>query len=138
MTDFQEIKKDVLLFDGVCNLCNGSVQMVLKYDKNHRFLFASLQSGFGQKVLEHFNLPTDNFHSFILLRQGKILHKSTAALEVARKLGGLWPLLYVFIAVPPFIRHAMYDVIARNRYRWFGRREACMIPTEDLKQRFLE
>ena len=127
----------VILFDGLCNLCSGSVQFVIKHDPRHQFRFASLQSHYGQQLLQQSGLPTQAFNSFILYQDGKVYTKSTAALRVARQLNGLWPLLYGFIIVPAFIRNAVYNFIARNRYRWFGKREACWLPTPELKSLFI-
>jgi predicted DCC family thiol-disulfide oxidoreductase YuxK len=127
----------LILFDGVCNLCSGSVQFILKRDKGKKFLFASLQSAAGQKILSRFNLPTDNFNSFILYQDGKIFSKSTGALKMFEQLNG-WKWVKIFWIVPRFIRDAVYNVIANNRYKWFGKKEACWLPTPELKARFLE
>jgi len=127
----------IILFDGVCNFCDSTVQFVYKRDRRGVFRYAPLQGEFGQEVLHKYNLPATEFESFILLENGKIYQKSTAALRVTRRLGGLWPLLYTFILVPPFIRDAVYNFIAARRYRWFGKKEACMIPSPELRGRFL-
>ena len=127
----------VIFFDGVCNLCNGAVQFVIKRDKNNYFRFAALQSDFAKSTLSNFSLKVKQGDSFILLENDKVYEQSTAALRVAKKLGGLWPLLYAFIIVPPFIRNAVYKLIARNRYRWFGKQESCWVPTPALKSKFL-
>lgn len=127
----------VVLFDGVCNLCSGTVQFIIKRDKQARFRFASLQSAFGQQALQQNGLSTNELASFILLQNGKIYTKSTGALRVAKQLDGLWPFLYVFILVPPFIRNGIYNWVARNRYKWFGKQESCWLPTPDLKARFI-
>ena len=129
--------KPVILFDGVCNLCTGSVQFILKRDKEKKFLFASLQSNYGQKLLQQLNLPTDTFNSFILYQDGKIFTRSTAALKMFQELKG-WKWVKIFWIVPKFIRNAVYNLIAKNRYNWFGKKEECMIPTPDLKARFLD
>lgn len=138
MNDPDEIKTPVILFDGVCNLCNGVVQFIIKQDRKKVFWFASLQSGFGQKVLKKFCLSGDSFDSFILFDKNKMYTKSTAALMVARQLPGGWKLLLVFIIVPPLIRNAVYDFIAKNRYNWFGKRASCLIPSPALQSRFLD
>ncbi len=130
--------KQVILFDGVCNLCNGAVLFVIKRDKNVKFSFASLQSSFGQIQLKQHGLSSDELSTIVLLKDGRIFTKSTAALEIAKELDGFWPALYFFKIVPSFIRNPVYDLISRNRYRWFGKREACMIPTPELKARFIE
>ena len=127
----------IILFDGVCNLCNKSVQTVLRKDKTGIFKFASLQSDVGQKLLKEYNLPTENFGSFVLIQNGKIYLKSTAALIVAKQLSGPIKLLYGFMIVPAFIRNFFYNIIAKNRYKWFGKMDECMIPTPEIKSRFL-
>ena len=129
--------KPVILFDGVCNLCSASVQFILKRDKEKNFLFASLQSDYGQKLLKRYDLPTDTFNSFILFEEGKIFTRSTAALKMFSQLKG-WKWVRLFGAVPKFIRDAVYNVIAKNRYRWFGKKNECWLPTPELKARFLD
>jgi predicted DCC family thiol-disulfide oxidoreductase YuxK len=128
----------VVLFDGVCNLCNHSVQFIIKKDKKKQFLFASLQGKAGKKVLEKFNLPADNFNSFILVEGDQVYTRSTGVLKMLRRLGGGWKLFYGFIIVPKFIRNAVYNWIAKNRYKWYGKRDECMVPTPELRERFLE
>jgi predicted DCC family thiol-disulfide oxidoreductase YuxK len=132
------VDKPVILFDGVCNLCNSSVQFVLHRDKKKQFLFGSLQGSFGQHLLKEQNMPADNLHSFILKENDAVYTKSTAALRVLKILGGGWRLLYIFIVVPKFIRDGVYGFIARNRYRWFGKKEECWVPTPEWKNRFIE
>lgn len=127
----------IILFDGVCNLCNSSVQYVIKHDPEGIFKFASLQGETGQQLLKQFALPANNMNSFILIQDNRAYTKSTAALTVARQLKGFATLLYGFIIVPAFIRNAVYNFIAKNRYKWFGKQETCMIPTSALKSRFL-
>ena len=127
----------VILFDGVCNLCNGSVQFVLLRDKAGYFKFTSLQSEAGQALLEKFNLPKEEYNSFILVEGDQIFFRSTAALRVAKKLDGPWKALYVFNIIPAFIRDGVYNFIAKNRYRFFGKRETCMLPRPEWKSRFL-
>jgi predicted DCC family thiol-disulfide oxidoreductase YuxK len=129
--------KPIILFDGICNLCNGAVQFVIKHDPEGKFLFASLQSEAGQEVLKQYNLPAGNFNSFILVQNEKIYNKSTAALKVARQMKGAWSWLYIFIVIPKFIRDAVYTWIAQNRYKWFGKKDTCMLPSPELKTRFL-
>lgn len=128
----------IILFDGVCNLCERSVQTVLKYDRQGYFHFASLQSDAGRKLLQQFGLPADELKSFVLIENGKAFTRSTAALRVAGKLGGPWKLLYPFIVLPAFLRNAVYDLIAANRYRWFGKKEACWLPKPEWTSRFLD
>ena len=129
--------KPIILFDGVCNFCNGAVLFVIRHDKSARFTFVSLQSTFGQEKLKQFGLSSDELSTIVLLNKGRIFTKSSAALEIARHLDGLWPLFPLLKIVPSRVRDFAYDFIARNRYRWFGKREACMIPTPKLKSRFL-
>ncbi|MBS1919408.1 MAG: thiol-disulfide oxidoreductase DCC family protein [Bacteroidetes bacterium] len=130
--------KSILLFDGVCNLCNHSVQFIIKRDKKKRFLFASLQGKTGQELFSKFNLPLNGFNSFVLIENEKAYTRSTGALKVCKKLKGGWRLLYAFIIVPKFIRDGVYNLIAKKRYKWFGKREKCMVPTQELKERFLD
>jgi predicted DCC family thiol-disulfide oxidoreductase YuxK len=127
----------IVLFDGVCNLCNGAVQFIIRHDKKNIFMFASLQSEVGRKILEQYNFPLDELNSFILIENNKAYTRSTGALRVAKKLNGLWPLLYGFIIIPKLLRDGIYNWVGRNRYKWFGKKDACMIPTPELKARFL-
>jgi predicted DCC family thiol-disulfide oxidoreductase YuxK len=129
--------KPLILFDGVCNLCNGSVQFIIKHDKESKFLFASLQSDAGQEILTHFGMRTDDFDTFILLDKGKIYTKSSGVLKEASILGGWFKIFTIFYLVPTFIRDLFYSFVAKNRYRMFGKKEFCMIPTPELKARFL-
>ena len=130
--------KSIILFDGVCNLCNCSVQFIIKRDKRKRFLFTSLQSDAGQDILLQFRLKKSNLNSIILLENGKVYQKSTAILKIFKHLPNFWKISYIFIVIPIFIRDFIYDFIANNRYKWFGKREVCMIPTKELQMRFLE
>jgi predicted DCC family thiol-disulfide oxidoreductase YuxK len=125
----------VLFFDGECNLCNSSVQFVIKRDRKKLFRFAALQSEAGRQALTRY--PGRVPDSFVLLYKDRFYVKSDAALLVCRLLGGGMSLLYGFMVVPRFIRNAVYDMVSRNRYRWFGKRNECMIPTPELKSRFL-
>ena len=127
----------LILFVGVCNLCTGSVKFVLKRDKEKKFTFASLQSTTGQKLLSQFDLPNDTFNSFILYQDGKMYTRSTAALKLFQQLKG-WKWAKIFWIVPKFIRDGVYNLIAKNRYRWFGKKEECWVPTPELKARFLD
>jgi len=130
--------KHIILFDGICNLCNSSVQFVIRNDKKALFKFASLQSAAGQLLLQNGNLSSQKLDSFVLISEGHYYIKSTAALKVLKLLGGPWAALYIFILVPSPIRDAVYDFISKNRYRWFGKRAECMLPSPELKQRFLD
>lgn len=129
--------KSIILFDGVCNLCNNSIIFIIKRDPKDTFRFAPLQEGKGAELIAKHNIDTSRTDSIILIENGKVYVKSTAALRVARKLKGAWPLLYGFIIIPTFIRNWVYDFIARNRYKWYGKKESCMIPTPELKAKFL-
>jgi len=128
----------VILFDGVCNLCNGSVQFVIKHDKAGLFKFASLQSEAGQQLLKKYQLPATNFNSFVLIQDEKAYTKSTAALMVAKQLTGVVKSLYAFSIIPTFIRDGVYNFIAKNRYSWFGKKDSCMIPSANIEARFLK
>jgi predicted DCC family thiol-disulfide oxidoreductase YuxK len=127
---------DVILFDGVCNFCNASINFVIDRDAARRFRFASLQSDFGQRLLAENNRQLTDFDTVLLLREGKLYEKSDAALEIARYLKG-WSWLYLFRFVPRFIRDFFYDIIAKNRYRLFGKSESCRIPTPEEKKLFV-
>lgn len=130
-------QQSIILFDGVCSLCNSVIQFIIKRDKKNYFSFASLQSVQGQKILSQCNPPPNDVNSFVLVENGKPYTRSTGALKVAKKLNGLWPLLYCFIIIPKFIRDGLYKWIAGHRYKWFGRKNECMIPPAELRARFL-
>lgn len=127
----------VLLFDGVCNLCNGFVQFVVKRDPQGIFKFTSLQSEAGQQLMQDHGFNSDKINTVILIKNGKAYSRSDAPLQVVRLFSGLWPLLYIFIIIPKGIRDFIYDWVAKNRYKWFGKKDQCMIPTPELKERFL-
>ena len=126
-----------ILFDGVCNFCNGAVNFIIKRDKKSRIKFAALQSGAGRQLLKEYDLSANIFNSFIFIEEGIVYSHSTAALKVCKYLTAWWPLLYGFIIVPKFIRDGIYKWIAKNRYKWFGRQEQCMIPRPEIRDRFL-
>nr|WP_259545673.1 thiol-disulfide oxidoreductase DCC family protein [Heyndrickxia oleronia] len=126
----------IILFDGVCNFCNGSVQFIIKRDQNKYFKFASLQSEVGAKLLMEYGVNS-SLDSFVLIEDGKLYTKSEAALRVCRSLNGLWKWGYAFRIIPLPIRNLIYDIIAKNRYRWFGKRDSCMIPSKEDQERFL-
>ncbi len=129
--------KSIILFDGICNLCNSTVQFVLKHDKKERFLFASLQSDAAQEILLHFKQDISTLSSLKLIKNGKIYDKSTAALLIVKELNDLWSVLAIFLIIPKFLRDPLYNLIAKNRYKWFGKKEQCMVPHPSLKKRFL-
>lgn len=129
--------RPVVLFDGVCNLCNGAVNFIIDRDARQQFRFASLQSEVGEQLLREYRLPSEYLRSLVLIDNQEACTKSTAALKIARRLDGLWPLCYVFIALPPVFRDYLYNIVARNRYRWFGQSEACRYPTKAERARFL-
>jgi predicted DCC family thiol-disulfide oxidoreductase YuxK len=128
----------IVLFDGVCNLCSSSVQFIIKRDKKNIFRFASLQSEIGQTLLKKNNLSTTELDSFVLVQNGKVYNKSTGALMVAKQLDGASRFLYSFIIIPTFIRDAVYTFIGSNRYKWFGKKETCWLPTPELRSKFLD
>jgi predicted DCC family thiol-disulfide oxidoreductase YuxK len=127
----------IILFDGVCNLCNAAVQFIIRRDDSNHFLFASMQSERGKKILAENNLSSNEMSSFILFENGKVYDRSTAVLRIARKLNGSWRFLYSFIVVPKFIRDGIYRIISKNRYQWFGKKNECMIPTGGIEAKFL-
>ena len=131
----------VVLFDGVCNLCNGAVLFVIDRDPAARFRFAALQSDEARRLLAPHGPDVTRraaeLSSIMILEEGRVYDRSTAALRIARRLSGLWPLLYAAIVIPRPLRDAVYDFVARRRYGWFGREEACRLPTPELRARFL-
>ncbi|MFT5237950.1 MAG: putative DCC family thiol-disulfide oxidoreductase YuxK [Flavobacteriaceae bacterium] len=130
-------KHKIILFDGVCNLCNDSVKVVIKHDKKDIFRFSAIQSAVGVQMASEYGIDISKTDSILLIDKDKIYAKSTAALKIARHLSSGYPLLYGFMIVPNFIRNWVYDIIAKNRYKWFGRKDSCMIPTPELKNKFL-
>ncbi len=128
----------IIFFDGVCNLCNSSVDFIIRRDRKAVFKFISLQSPLATELLAPYPVDTSHMKTFVLLKQNKLFTRSDAALEVARDLDGIWRFLYYFKIVPGFIRNAVYRVISRNRYRWFGKRDTCRLPSASEKARFLE
>lgn len=132
-------KKDlIILFDGECNLCNTSVQFIIEHDKRATFRFSSLQSNYGQQFLKKYRLSSSSFNSMILIDGNKHYFKSSAILRIAKELNGCWPVFYFFIVIPAFVRDFFYTLIARNRYRLFGKIESCWLPTIELKARFID
>lgn len=129
--------KPILLFDGVCNLCNGLVQFIIKRDPAGRFRFTALQSEAGQSLLLEAGLDPSALNTVVMFDNGQFYTHSNVPLQIAWRLGGLWRLFFVFKLVPKWIRDRIYDWIASNRYSWFGKKDSCMIPTPELKQRFI-
>ena len=129
--------KAVVLFDGVCNFCDNSVQFMIKHDPKGYFMYATLQSDTGQALLKKYDIPTEIIDTIVLVENEKAFTQSTAALRIARKLNRLWSLFYIFIIVPPFIRNPVYRFVARNRYKWFGKKDSCMMPDPEIRSRFL-
>ena len=127
----------IILFDGVCNLCNSSVNFIIDRDKKNIFKFAALQSESGQKLLDKFGLNQNDFDSVVLVDENKFYSKSTAALKIVKEFPSLWKALYIFIIIPVPIRNFFYDLIAKNRYRWFGKKDSCRMPSPELKNKFI-
>jgi len=127
----------IILFDGVCNLCNSSVNFIIDRDAKNIFRFASLQSEVGQKILSKFGLNGNEFDSIILISDNKYFIKSTAAINISKDLKFPWKLSVVFLIIPVFLRDYLYDILAKNRYKWFGRKDSCRIPDPEIKNKFL-
>ena len=131
------MEQPIILFDGVCNLCSGSVQWIIRHDKRGHFKFASLQSDFGKNLVAKYNIDP-SLDSVLLVFKSRYFSKSTAALHIAKECNGLWKILFVFIIVPRFFRDWIYNFVAKNRYKWFGKKEECWLPNTDLEARFVE
>ncbi|CAI2768123.1 thiol-disulfide oxidoreductase DCC family protein [Flavobacterium collinsii] len=130
--------KKIILFDGVCNLCNGAVQFIIKHDKKDNFRFVALQSELGIEICKYIGVDQKKIDSIILYNPGVAYYlKSSAAIEIADNLGGIYSLLSVFKILPEKLRNYLYDYVAKNRYKWYGKKESCMIPTVELKAKFL-
>lgn len=130
--------KKIILFDGVCNLCSNAVQYVIEHDKKDIFRFVALQSDLGIEILNHISIDTKNVDSIVLYDPGvAYYYKSTAAIEIAKEFGGIFHLGTIFKIIPAALRNMAYDYVARNRYKWYGKKESCMIPTPELKAKFL-
>ncbi|HSD05634.1 thiol-disulfide oxidoreductase DCC family protein [Flavobacterium sp.] len=131
--------KKIILFDGVCNLCNSAVQFIIEHDKKDVFRFVALQSELGEKILKHIGINPAHIDSIILYEPGiAYYYKSQAAIQISKNLSGFWHFGTVFKIFPKAISDALYDYIAKNRYKWYGKKESCMIPTFELKSKFLE
>ena len=132
------VNKQIIFFDGICNLCEQSVQFIIKHDKNDIFRFVALQSDLGQEILQYIGIADKNIDSIILYIPGKAYYyKSSAAIEIAKNLGGFWHYGTIFRVIPTAIRNNIYDYIAKNRYKWYGKKESCLIPTQKLEAKFL-
>lgn len=136
MKEKQEYKK-IILFDGLCNLCSWSVNFILNRDKKDIFRFASIQSETAKQILSKFKLPVDFEESVILIENNSVYFKSEAALRISKNLRHLWPLLFVLIIVPRFVRDSIYNFIAKNRFKWFGKKESCYTPEKNYNYKFL-
>jgi len=130
--------KKIILFDGVCNLCNGAVQFIIKNDKKDIFRFVALQSELGKEICQYIGVDQTRIDSIILYHPGvAYYYKSSAAIEIAEDLGGIYSLISIFKIFPEKLRNYIYDYIAKNRYKWYGKKESCMIPTPKLRKKFL-
>ena len=132
-----EDQNPVILFDGMCNFCSNSVQFIINRDPSSKFRFASLQSETGKNLIAKSKIDNKNLDSIVLFENGTYYIKSTAVLKIASKLNALWPLFYFFIVIPAPLRDYFYDIVAKNRYKWFGKKEECMVPNAEIKARFL-
>ncbi|ANF98712.1 thiol-disulfide oxidoreductase DCC [Paenibacillus bovis] len=138
MEELLQGEHPIVLVDGVCHFCQGATKFIIKRDPKGIFHFASIQSEVGQKLMQKGGLRTDTMDTFVLIEKGQFYTRSTAALRIARRLRYAWPLLYAFIVVPKVLRNSVYNLIARNRYRWFGKSDQCMLPTPEIRERFIE
>ena len=141
MNPFDKLPKNkqLVLFDGVCNFCNATVLKVIKMDTKNIFLFASLQSEIGKEIINHFNIDTKSVDSIILVESNTQFYiKSTAALKIGKYFNGFWQLFQVFWILPTSFRDYFYNYIAKNRYNWFGKKDNCMIPTPEIKSKFID
>jgi len=134
------IKKDqktIILFDGICNLCNGSVQFILKRDKNEKFLFASLQSDASKNILLQYNVKKITLDSILIIEDGQVYDKSTAVLKICRNLNWPWTMFPIVLHLPLSIRDRIYNFVGRNRYKWFGKKDSCTMMIPEYKNRFI-
>ncbi|RZJ56592.1 MAG: thiol-disulfide oxidoreductase DCC family protein [Flavobacterium sp.] len=131
--------KKIILFDGVCNLCDATVQFIIKRDKDDIFRFVPLQSGLGQQIVKHIGIDITKTDSIILYEPGQAYYyKAEAAIKIAKELGGIYSGMGVFSVLPKSLSNSVYDYVARNRYKWYGKKSECMIPTQEMKAKFLE
>lgn len=128
----------IIVFDGVCNFCNSTVQFIIKRDTQRKFKFAAFQSKAGHELFQKHAIAGGEFDTIVLLKKGSVYLRSNAALQIAKELDMPWKILIIFKIIPKFIRNFLYDVFAKHRYKWFGIRDKCLVPTEELRQRFLE
>jgi predicted DCC family thiol-disulfide oxidoreductase YuxK len=129
--------KSIVFFDGVCNLCNGTVQFLLKIDKHQRLQFGSLQGESAKRILPTYQISPEKLSSIIFIHQNKVYTESSAVLEIFSVIGGPWTTLYIFKLIPSYIRNGIYRIVARYRYKWFGKRSSCRVPTPSERERFL-
>lgn len=129
--------KSIVFFDGVCNLCNASIDFIIQKDNKNQFLVGALQDTFSKQILAGHQVKQDYLDSLVLLEEDQIFYKSTAALKIARKLSGIWPIFYPLIYLPTWLRDPVYDFIGKNRYRWFGKKNTCRIASPEEKAKFL-
>jgi len=132
------IPDNLILFDGVCNLCSALVQFVIRHDPAAKFRFAAIQSEIGGEIFQSHGLDLTDLQTFVFAAEGKMFLRSDAAIEVVSRFGGAWRIFRIFQLVPKVLRDSIYSFVARNRYRWFGRNETCMVPTAEIKERFLD
>lgn len=138
MNNIDKLSLDKLvLFDGVCNFCESSVQFIIKHDQSKSLQFASLQSNIGQQLLVQYHMPT-SIDGVVFIENGIAYFKSAAAFRIARYFGGFWKILNVFSVLPLFLTDFGYDIIAKNRYKWFGKKESCMLPSPEIRNRFID
>jgi len=128
----------IVLFDGICNFCSSSVLFIINRDREGYFRFAALQTDTGKQIMEEYGVNLIGKDSIILIENKKVYYRSSAALRISRKLRGAWKLFYAFIIIPPFLRNFFYDLVARNRYRWFGKRDTCFLPDAKIRERFIQ
>ena len=129
---------NLILFDGVCNLCSALVQFVIRHDPAAQFRFAPIQSEIGREIFQSHGLNPADLQTFVFIAEGRLFLRSDAAIEIVSRFGGAWRICKIFQFIPRALRNAIYSLIARNRYRWFGRKEVCMVPTAEIRERFLE
>lgn len=132
-----DVAGPIALYDGLCGLCNRSVQFILRHDRRGRFRFAALQSDAGQQLLREYGLPTDSMDTFVMIEGGRAFRKSRAVLRVLRRLDAPWPIFWPLVVIPRPISDFFYDRVAKNRYRMFGKLDACMLPPPEVRSRFL-